>query len=242
MSKGFKCKQFFVAHDACAMKVSTDSLILGSWAEPQDAKKILDIGTGSGLLSLMLKQRAHQEAVVYGVEIDNRAAQQAVQNVADSPWASHIVIVNQPIQNLNDDTSYDVIITNPPYFMQPAARTNAYHQQTQQRVFARQDTSLSPQELFAEVGKRLSSVGRFYCLYPSSRKREVEKTAQEHGLYLRRTLEIKNNEGAPSHVCAFEWGFDPVTAPQRSTLVIRQPNGQYSKEFRMMCQSYYLNF
>lgn len=95
---GFTFKQFFVAHDRCAMKVGTDGILLGAWAPVADVKRILDIGTGSGLLALMLAQRTDDNVPIDAVELDAGAAMQAQENVAHSPWPHRITVHTDDIQ------------------------------------------------------------------------------------------------------------------------------------------------
>ena len=96
-SAGFRFKQFHVNHDRCAMKVGTDGVLLGAWADVNSAQQILDLGTGSGLIALMLAQRSAAESQIHAVELDPAAAQQAQENVAASPWAEKVRVYQQDI-------------------------------------------------------------------------------------------------------------------------------------------------
>ena len=113
--RGFTFKQFDVQHDRCAMKVGTDGVLLGAWAE--GGLRILDIGTGTGLIALMMAQR-YGEATITGVDIDHEAAMQARDNVSRTPFANRISIIESPVQNLTADThgKFDAIVCNPPFF------------------------------------------------------------------------------------------------------------------------------
>lgn len=115
---GFTFKQFFVAHDRCAMKVGTDGILLGAWAPVADVKRILDIGTGSGLLALMLAQRTDDNVPIDAVELDSGAAMQAQENVAHSPWPHRITVHTDDIQRWapRQTVRFDLIISNPPYY------------------------------------------------------------------------------------------------------------------------------
>ena len=114
---GFTFKQFFVAHDRCAMKVGTDGILLGAWAPVAGVKRILDIGTGSGLLALMLAQRTDESVTVDAVELDSDAAAQAQENVTQSPWADRVTVQAEDVQHwaARQTVKYDLIISNPPY-------------------------------------------------------------------------------------------------------------------------------
>ncbi|PTT52789.1 tRNA1(Val) (adenine(37)-N6)-methyltransferase, partial [Aeromonas sp. HMWF014] len=116
LNSGFTFKQFHIEHDRCAMKVGTDGILLGAWAPVANASRVLDIGTGSGLIALMLAQRSRSDCLIDGVELDRDAATQARANVAASPWTSRVNIVENAIQDYRAPP-YDLIVSNPPYFV-----------------------------------------------------------------------------------------------------------------------------
>ncbi len=117
-SAGFRFKQFHINHDRCAMKVGTDGVLLGAWVDVSSAQQILDLGTGSGLIALMLAQRSVAESQIHAVELDPAAAQQAQENVAASPWAEKVRVYQQDIFTFCQQTplKFDLIVANPPYF------------------------------------------------------------------------------------------------------------------------------
>ena len=114
----FKFKQFTVFHDRCAMKVGTDGVLLGAWVQVDTAKRVLDIGTGTGLIALMVAQRS--AACVVGTDIDGEAVEQAMENVNASPWKNRICICRKDVMQMNGEEygSFDVIVSNPPYFVE----------------------------------------------------------------------------------------------------------------------------
>ena len=112
----FQFKQFTVRHDKCAMKVGTDGVLLGAWAPVQDVKRILDVGAGSGLISLQLAQR-NPEAVITSVEIDPAAAAQAQENIQSSPWSNRMEVVCCDFRKYHPEDKFDLIVSNPPYFV-----------------------------------------------------------------------------------------------------------------------------
>lgn len=111
----FRFKQFVVNQDKCAMKVCTDACVLGAWADVEGAEKILDIGTGTGLLALMVAQR-NSNAEIDAVELDQDAFSQAIENVKTSSFSERIKVVNSSIQGFSPSYQYDFIVTNPPFF------------------------------------------------------------------------------------------------------------------------------
>lgn len=158
--RGFTFKQFDVQHDRCAMKVGTDGVLLGAWAE--GGQRILDIGTGTGLIALMMAQR-YGEATITGVDIDHEAAMQARDNVSRTPFANRISIVESPVQNLTADThgKFDAIVCNPPFF------NDSLKNPDQQRAVARHADTLPYRQLFQTVAQLLTADGVFSAVIPS---------------------------------------------------------------------------
>ena len=138
---GFTFKQFHIDHSRCAMKVGTDGTLLGAWATlPPEAHRILDIGTGSGLIAIMAAQR-HPSAKIMAIDIDEDCVLQARQNATSSPWAERIEVINSPLQGFQSEVKFDVIISNPPYF------ADSMHSPDKQRTTARHTASLSFKDL-----------------------------------------------------------------------------------------------
>lgn len=276
----FRCKQFTVAQDKCAMKVNTDSLILGSWAKLRAdisrAPRILDIGTGSGILALMMAQKAESffplnhnndapqvEAIkIDAIEIDKDAAAQAAINFENSKWAGQLHIHNCDLAGFEPAYLYDTIISNPPYFESPAKLSNAYSKQSHNRSVARQTSTLSPDDLFNASSALLIESGQMYCVYPASMEADIIKTAAGHGLLLEAMLYVKHTSDKDPYLCAFRFnkvmknadgGHADCTAyadhqlfttkvANENALVIRDHEGNYTNEYKALCQPFYLKF
>ncbi len=242
----FVCKQFRIEQDHCAMKVNTDSLVLGSWAAPVAADRpILDIGTGSGILSLMMAQKS-KSASVDAIEIDRNAVEQASKNFAASKWADRLNSIHSDLANFDPPCRYATIVTNPPYFEGTNVPTNAFRQQSKARMLARDDNSLSPNVLFAWVAKYLVFEGAFYCLYPSQREAEVIAIAESEKLSCTHLLSVKHTHDSPAHVVAMKFCQSEKMSKEylidRQTLTIRNEQQQYSHEFKSLCKDFYLHF
>ncbi len=237
----FQCKQFTIRQHKCAMKVSTDSLILGSWAEPGHHQTMLDIGTGTGILSLMLMQRAAPTATIDAVDIDAGAVSQANDNATASPWASRIAVRHTDISRWQPVRRYSLMITNPPYFAAPEAKTSAYTRQTPARKMARQTDTLSPEMLFKFASAYLLPDGELYCLYPAETAPLVVSAARAQGLALQRRLDIRHNPDKHAYVSALCFSRKAGNAPV-SVLTIRDQGGHYTPQYKSLCQPYYLNF
>ena len=222
---GFVFKQFKVEHDHCAMKVSTDGILLGAWANLSGAKSLLDIGTGTGLLALMCKQRSN-ELDITAVEIDESAYTQALQNVANSPWPT-ISIKHQTIQSFSSEVKFDVVISNPPYFNHSLKGDNAA------RNTARHTDGLSFEELI-NAFKRLShSRSRFSLILPSVEGALFIELATQNGLYLNATP----NKDISRSLMAFSYVKSDI---ETSILCIRNLDNTYTADYIALCKASYL--
>jgi len=191
-SPSFRFRQFEVFHDRCAMKVGTDGVLLGAWVQPGNARRILDVGAGSGLVALILAQ--HSMAEVVGVEFDAAAAKQAAENVRNAPWPERIHIVHADFRTYTEE-SFDLIVSNPPYFQKALQAPAAMRNQ------ARHDVTLSYQELIVKAEALLSAEGRLAVVLPIDAAREFEDLCWESRLYLSRCCEVSTIEGqAPKRI------------------------------------------
>ena len=219
----FHFKQFSVYQDRCAMKVGTDGTLLGAWAEGGD--RILDIGTGTGLIALMMAQR-FPNAKITAIDCDTQACLQASDNVAASPFASQINVINTSLQQFvpssrqrlsnspapscqllsssaryGSVTTFQAIVCNPPFF------ENALQSPNGPRTTARHTVSLSYYELFQGVDKLLDAEGVFSAIIPFDCRQRFEEEAVLAGLF-------------PSRVCGVS--TTPAKAPRRFLLAFRR--------------------
>ncbi|BDF95198.1 MULTISPECIES: tRNA1(Val) (adenine(37)-N6)-methyltransferase [Pseudoalteromonas] len=228
---GFVFKQFKVAQTRSAMKVSTDGILLGAWADLVTAQRLLDVGTGTGLLALMCKQRKPCMAVS-AVEIDENACADAQQNFANSPWPD-IALVQKAIQQVNSITKFDVVISNPPYF------NASLKGDDQARNTARHTDSLSFSELISAF-KRLSHEKSFLnVILPCPEAQQFITQAQLQDLHLVRHCLVNTTKAkAPSRslMCfAYQARLCELTH-----LTIHGEAGQYSDEYIALCKDFYL--
>ena len=230
----FQFKKFTVWQNKTAMKVCTDSCILGAWVSTKVANRILDIGTGTGLLALMLAQK--YEVPVDAVEINGEAAMQASENVEFSPWKDRITVFHDRIQTFQLTTPYryDLIICNPPFYKNHLITT---HPARNQAIHAH---DLPLDDLMHTIKKLLSEQGNFYIMLPEKESKQLEKTAGDCQLFVNEKLLIRDRERSNvlrvilriQHVKVefFEW-----------YLFIKSPNGDYSPGFQRLLQPYYLS-
>ena len=182
---GFKFKHFEIHQDRCAMKVGTDGVLLGAWA--LGGKRILDIGSGTGLISLMMAQR-YPEAQVVGIDLDAEACAEARENVAASPFADRVNIVDCRLQDYESVEKFDAIVSNPPFFL------NSLKNPDSKRSMARHADSLPFRELFRGVKLLLSDDGVFSAIVPVEVLEAFAAEGYMHGFYLLRQCGIKTVE------------------------------------------------
>ena len=182
---GFKFKHFEIHQDRCAMKVGTDGVLLGAWA--LGGKRILDIGSGTGLISLMMAQR-YPEAQVVGIDLDAEACAEARENVAASPFADRVNIVDCRLQDYESVEKFDAIVSNPPFFL------NSLKNPDSKRSMARHADSLPFRELFRGVKLLLSDDGVFSAIIPVEVLEAFASEGYMHGFYLLRQCGIKTVE------------------------------------------------
>jgi len=232
----FKFKQFTVFQENTAMKVGVDAVILGAWTNPEKANNILDIGTGTGLLSLMLAQKS--SASITSVEIDEKACEQANFNIKSSQWSDKIKVIHSSIQKFSQNTSekFDLIICNPPFF------TNSLHSTDNQRNLARHDNLLSISELLYYSKNLLSNDGFLNLIYPYEKMSFLISEAAQQGLYPSKTLIIKGTELKEPNRFTIKLGFTKHENIEETLVVRESVTNEYSSDYKQLTKDYYLNF
>ena len=230
---GFRFKQFAVEQDDVAMKVGTDGVLLGAWAACDGAKRILDIGTGTGVIALMLAQR-NSEAKIYAVEIDETATRRARSNFDMSPWAERLDVECCAVQESNPNEKFDLIISNPPYFVDSLLPPDA------KRSTARHTHDLSFEELDKAVCRLLANEGRFALILPTA---EFEKYLTITQLHLVRRCDVYPKVGADVKRVMAEFALHETLNPTLETITIEQDKrGDYTDEYRTLTKDFYLKF
>jgi tRNA1Val (adenine37-N6)-methyltransferase len=233
----FGFKQFCIRQDLCAMKVGTDGTLLGAWAGVAGCRRILDVGTGTGLIALMLAQR-NPEALIDAIDLDEKACLQARANAGASPFASRLRIIQGAFQVYATRTGlkYDLLVSNPPYFVR-SLKNPDFH-----RGLARHDDSLPLEALLAQGRELLSPGGRLALILPAGREEELRAAACRNGLYgLRQTLLIPRPGAQPKRLLT-ELSPTPCPACETGTLLLEEARHQYSPAYRALTQDFYLNF
>ena len=230
---GFRFKQFAVEQDDVAMKIGTDGVLLGAWAVCDGAKRILDIGTGTGVIALMLAQR-NSEAEIHAVEIDEIATQRARSNFDLSPWAERLEVECCAVQEFSADEKFDLIISNPPYFVDSLLPPDA------KRSTARHTHDLSFEELDKAVCRLLADEGRFALILPTT---EFEKYLTITQLHLVRRCDVYPKVGAAIKRVMAEFALHATAEVKHKTITIEQDKrGDYTDEYRALTKDFYLKF
>ncbi|MGP9800267.1 tRNA1(Val) (adenine(37)-N6)-methyltransferase [Rheinheimera sp. NSM] len=236
MSAGFQCKKFYVAHDQCAMKVGTDGLLLGAFAPlPPPGGDILDIGAGSGLISLMLAQRTAGANAIDAIEQDPAAAEQAAANVANSPWPNAIRLIKGDILTYSSGKRYRLIVSNPPFFQQSLLSPD------QRRTQARHTDSLPFAALLQKAAQLLLPQGCFALVLPRLAADDFCRLAQQQGWYLTQYCAVQATPAKAAQrllLCLSRQYADT----ERSSLLVQQADGSYSSQYRTLLKDFYLKF
>ena len=232
---GFTFKQFFVAHDRCAMKVGTDAILLGAWAPVPQTGRILDIGCGSGVIALMLAQRSPEAVMIDAVELELEASTQAQENRQASPWASRITVMNDDIATFAKQTAlrYALIVSNPPYFPSGSAC------RTPERSKARYTESLSHESLLQCAALLLEPEGCFCVVLPTPIANDFCATACHHGWAVRQRLVVRELTDRKPHRELLTLSKQEGLSDTK-TLIVRTDDGDYSCEFRALTKDFYL--
>lgn len=231
MGNNFQFKQFTVSQDRCAMKVGTDGVLLGAWAH--GGSHILDIGTGTGIIALMMAQR-FPKALVDAIEIDSEAAHQAVENVARSPFADRIKVVETSLQQFKPDEPYDVIVTNPPFF------AHSLKSPDDSRRLARQTDSLPFSAIFAFAKENLVVDGELSAIIPTDYLEEFSQEAFMRGMFLSRQYAVKTVERKPAKRTLVAFSPSRPAAFDKREVILSDKDGKRSPWYEELVEEFYL--
>ena len=230
---GFRFKQFAVEQEDVAMKVGTDGVLLGAWASCDGVKRILDIGTGTGVIALMLAQR-NAEAHIQAVEIDETATRRARSNFDMSPWAERLTVENCAVQEFEPSEKFDLIISNPPYFVDSLLSPDA------KRSTARHTHDLTFEELDQAVTRLLADDGRFALILPTA---EFDRYLSLTHLHITRRCDMQPTTGAAVKRVMAEFAKHEAADAKHETITIEKAQrGDYTDEYRALTKEFYLKF
>lgn len=231
-SSQFTFKQFSIKQEQCAMKVGTDGCLLGAWTDLSESKKVLDIGSGSGLIAIMVAQRCN--AKIVGIEIDPDAALQAKENVKLSPWSNRIDIINCDIKNYKTEEKFDTIISNPPFF------SDSLKCPQKGRNLARHDDSLACNELMACVARLLTEDGKFSVVIPNDLLQKWCDEALYKGLSATRITYVHTLPHKPAKRVLIEFSKKRCLRAKTNELILEDVPGKYSADATNLLRDFYL--
>ncbi len=235
----FRFKQFTIRHDRSAMKVGTDGVLLGAWARlPLNERKdspsdVLDVGTGTGLIALMLAQR-FPDTKIEGIDIDDDSLEQAKENVDNSIFSAQITLKKQDFSDLYSfSNQYDLIVSNPPFYTEDTLGGN------QARDKARHATSLPFEILVSNVAKLLTENGLFCVIIPHQSAANFISICVANRLYLTRRLNIRSTERKTFNRVMLEFSTS-IQPAETSTLTLYDTNNHRSPEYAQLTKDFYL--
>ena len=230
---GFRFKQFAVEQDDVAMKVGTDGVLLGAWADCEGARRILDIGTGTGVIALQMAQR-NATAQISAVEIDETASRRARANFDMSPWADRLSVECVSVQQFEPTEQFDLVISNPPYFVDSLLPPD------ERRSTARHTHDLTFEELDAAVCRLLNNNGKFAIILPET---EFERYAELSRLNIVRRCNVHSVEGGVIKRVMGEFAKRKVEEPDMEAIAIEvEKRGEFSEAYRTLTKDFYLKF
>lgn len=234
--KGFTFKQFHIDHSRCAMKVGTDGTLLGAWATMPANGRILDIGTGTGLIAIMAAQRS-SEAKITAIDIDEDCVLQAQDNIAASPWPDRIEVIHSALQEFDASEKFDVIISNPPYFIDSQLSPDAA------RCTARHTTTLPFNELVTGVRRLLADGGHFSLILPPT-EMERFRSAARGVMFVVRECHVWSTPTSGVRRIMAEFQAEPPTELTVVEKIVIEEKGrhEYSEEYRTLTRDFYLKF
>lgn len=213
------------------MKVGTDGILLGAWADGVRAQRILDIGTGTGLIALMLAQRSQAE--IDAIEIDGEACQQALDNIGRSSWSDRITVHHSALQNYAAARVYDLIVSNPPFFVKSSPSLDLA------RNRARQSDQLTIQDFLQAAERFLSDSGKLAIIYPISQAQHLSEEAEARGFSCHRRLWVCPTPNHSPKRVLMEWGRKEVQT-EETTIAIETHRHHYTQDYLKLTQDFLL--
>lgn len=233
--KPFKFKQFTINQDKCAMKIGTDGVLLGAWTSLKTKPfSILDIGAGTGILSLMLAQRSDGE-IIDAIEIDDDAYEQCVDNFEQSHWGDRLFCYHASLKEFTEEIEdkYDLIICNPPFYSED------YKTENTSRDMARFQDAMPFDHIIESVSKLLSQEGLFSVIIPFKEEQTFIEIASRNKLHPNRILHVKGNPTSEIKRSLIEFSFRKSNI-ETQALVIETSRQQYTEDYINLTKDFYL--
>lgn len=229
----FQFKQFRIDQDKCGMKVTTDACFFGACFTPNDEGRILDIGTGTGLLSLMTAQKTN--ASIDAIEVNEDAFLQAQANFSSSPWANQLSVFHTALKEFQPANSYNQIICNPPFFVK------SFQGQSKNKNQALHANTLSMEDLAHHASRLMNDEGELWVMYPEAEMQQFIRIAEESGLIPHSRVILRNTKEGPVFREIVEFCKMQRNLKLHTDVYIKEPEGSYSQAFIKALRDYYLH-
>jgi len=236
-SKDFEFKEFLIRQDQCAMKVGTDGVLLGAWSDVSTARKVLDVGAGTGVIAIMLGQRTKEKAAqVHAVEIDTASAHQARENMQAAPWTDRMALFETSIQEYARTTNqrYDLIVSNPPFF------SGGTFSENQDRNDVRHTVKLPHGDLLTSVRKLLSDAGRFCVVLPLIEGMRFKEMAAEYGLFCTKVTRVKPKADKPVERLLLQFEFEDKEEISDELVIQKKARNDWTEAYIELTRDFYL--
>ena len=228
----FRFKQFAIRQENAAMKVGTDGALLGAWCDVSKANNILDIGTGTALIAMMVAQR-NSTAAITAIEIDEKALIDANFNVENCPWTNRIKIIQSSLQEFTPTLKFDSIISNPPFF------ENSLKSNSRSKIKARHTDSLHYSDILNFASIHLSSIGVLHLILPVENAEKCIETAIEGGFYLKRICKVHPVPHKSAHRFVFELTKTATPTISESLIIETGKRHDYSQQYIALTKAFY---
>lgn len=232
----FRFKNFSLQHHKSSMKVGTDAVLLGAWADVENSKKILDIGTGCGIIALMLAQRSNSN--IDALDIDKESYIESLENFSSSLWKERLNSYNISLQKFaeNKFSEYDLIVSNPPYFK------SSFKPEISSRLNARHDVALTTEDLLFYSSKLIKPDGKLCFIFPYEDMEMFKMTANSYGLYCNKSLLIRPNEEGTYIRCILQLEKIKKENIIYEMSIEKDKRHEYTDEYKNLTKDFYIDF
>lgn len=228
----FRFKQFSIGHRQATMKVGTDGVLLGAWTNIENAKRILDVGTGTGVIALMLAQRTLAHVRIDAIDISKEDCEVAHENVKQCPWPDKVVVYHSSLQEFISEP-YDLIVSNPPYFI------NSYKPPIEKRTQARHTETLSQIDLLNHSKRLLSSTGRLSVILPETEAQLLVKLSSKQGWFCTHSCHFRSRQSKPVERILLELSLNKQPH-QTEELVLYESGETWTEAYKRLTKEFYL--
>ena len=228
----FRFKQFSISHDKCAHKVGTDGLLLGAWVQAENPKSVLDVGTGSGLIALMMAQK-FPHTQVSGIELDEPSFIQATENAEHSPFSDRTHILKGDFLKYAFAEKFDLIVSNPPFYKGNTSTGKS------ERDRARHEEHLPQKDFLEKAISILAPAGKLAVILPNEEGEQFEKEAHNLGLNLNKLTKVLGSPSAPVKRWLLEFSFS-TSQVETDEITLRDDEGNRSLAYQKLTQDFYL--